>query len=114
MDSSVTSGGPVENWLAIIGVISLMYWTWRISAAFVGHRRGKEGAVLPAPASTTGQLSAAAAPAVYESDIAVIAAAVYAVLGAHRILHVQPERQGRIWAAEGRWMQQTSHNIRRP
>ncbi|MEA2741407.1 MAG: hypothetical protein QOH05_4714, partial [Acetobacteraceae bacterium] len=28
------TGGPLTNWLAIIGVISLIYWAWRIVAMF--------------------------------------------------------------------------------
>jgi len=47
-----------------------------------------------------------------ESDIVVIAAAVYAVLGAHRIVHLEAESQGQAWAVEGRWMQQTCHTTR--
>ena len=27
------TGGAVGNWLAIIGVLSLIYWAWRIVAA---------------------------------------------------------------------------------
>ena len=47
-----------------------------------------------------------------KDDIAVIAAAVYAMLGAHRIVHLEAESQGQAWAVEGRWMQQTSHTTR--
>ena len=42
-------------------------------------------------------------------DIAAIAAAVTAMLGAHRIIHLEAASPSH-WAFEGRWAQQTSHN----
>jgi hypothetical protein len=50
-----------------------------------------------------------AAPAIASDDIAVIAAAVYAMLDTHRIVHIEDTNRGVIWTAEGRWMHQTSH-----
>ena len=110
----MTHDGPVENWLAIIGVVSLIYWGWRIFAAFQSRGRGKPSAPVvstPAAAAAEGAVPAVAATPL-ESDIVVIAAAVYAVLGAHRIVHLEPESPGQGWAVEGRWMQQTSHTTR--
>ncbi len=46
-----------------------------------------------------------------EADIAAIAAAVYAMLGAHRIVHIEDVGRGLSWTAEGRWMHQTSHKV---
>lgn len=43
-----------------------------------------------------------------EGDIAVIAAAVHAMLGCVRIVHIGGHRDT-TWTSEGRWMQQTSH-----
>ena len=63
----------------------------------------------PAAAGSVAALAAVAAP---EDDIVVIAAAVYALLGAHRIVHLEAESQAQAWAVEGRWMQQTSHTTR--
>jgi len=109
----VTHDGPIENWLAIIGVVSLIYWGWRICAALLSRGRSQESApTAPAPAAASVDVAAPPVTAPPESDIAVIAAAVYAVLGAHRIVHLEPEGQEHGWAVEGRWMQQTSHVIR--
>lgn len=44
-----------------------------------------------------------------KNDIAVIAAAVYAMLGAHRIVRIQPSISGTSWAAQGRMIHHTSH-----
>ena len=44
-------------------------------------------------------------------DIAAISAAVYAVLGAHRIVRVEDARRQRAWGLEGRMMHQTSHQV---
>jgi hypothetical protein len=48
-----------------------------------------------------------------KTDIPAIAAAVYAVLGAHRIVHIESRGHGAGWAAEGRLAHHTSHNIAR-
>lgn len=42
-------------------------------------------------------------------DIPAIAAAVYAMIGTHRIVHIEDTRHGLTWTAEGRWQHQTSH-----
>jgi hypothetical protein len=109
MHEGAVANGPIENWLAIVGVISLIYWGWRICAAFLGRSPGKESApAVSTPAAAGGGVPAPAP----EDDIVVIAAAVYAVLGAHRIVHLEAESQGQAWAVEGRWIQQTSHTTR--
>lgn len=56
------------------------------------------------------------APALPGFDIAAdhvtaISAAVYAVLGSHRILHIEESRGRRGWLAEGRHAQHTSHGV---
>lgn len=112
MHEGTIANGPIGNWLAIIGVVSLIYWGWRICAAFLGRSPGRESAtVVPAPAAA-GDVAPLAAVAAPEGDIVVIAAAVYAQLGAHRIVRLEEESQAQAWAVEGRWMQQTSHTTR--
>jgi hypothetical protein len=51
-----------------------------------------------------------------EVPIAAIAAAVYAVVGPHRIVHIKRSSQGHDWKTEGRSTHHLSHNIprRRP
>jgi hypothetical protein len=111
MHENMIGGAVLTNWLAILGIISLMYWAWRMIAAF--QRRGS-GGQKAAPIATV----AALAPAQPEQtdasneDIAVIAAAVYAMLGTHRIIHVEAAGSSRAWEIEGRWAQQTSHTPR--
>ena len=103
---------PIGNWLAIIGVISLIYWGVRVCAAFLGRRAGKQSAAPVSPPAQSGGLDALAAAPSPEDDIVAIAAAVYALTGAHRIVRLEPESQAQAWAIEGRWMQQTSHKTR--
>jgi hypothetical protein len=43
--------------------------------------------------------------------IAAIAAAIYAVLGAHRIVHIEDRGRGFAWTAEGRAAHHASHTI---
>ena len=46
------------------------------------------------------------------SDIPAIAAAVYAIMGAHRIVHIEGVRARGSWIQEGRMIHQTSHAVR--
>src|SRR5271165_2064513 len=60
MNEGMIGGAVLTNWLAIVGVVSLMYWGWRIVAA-LQHRAGGDEKVAGAP---SGQVSVpAAAPA---------------------------------------------------
>ena len=43
--------------------------------------------------------------------VAAIAAAIYAVLGAHRIVHIEDRGRGFAWTAEGRAAHHASHSI---
>ena len=75
------------------------------------RRRGE------APA-TAREMAAPAAPGPVvdhaQDDIAAIAAAVYAIVGAHRIVRIQEAAGvGRAWTAEGRIIHQTSHQPQR-
>ncbi len=43
MNEHMIGGGVVNNWLAILGLLSLLYWAYRIIAGFQ-HRGGVEAA----------------------------------------------------------------------
>lgn len=43
--------------------------------------------------------------------VAAIAAAVYAFMGAHRIVHIEERSRSRSWTAEGRTAHHVSHNV---
>ena len=109
----------LNNWLAIVGLLSLMYWAWRVFAMI---RRRSHGITVGAPrgrhdrgrggdgrADRRAPPVEAPGPGAPLEDIAAIAAAVTAMLGAHRIIHLEAVGPGH-WAFEGRWAQQTSHN----
>jgi len=106
--------GLIGNWLAIFGVISLIYFGWRITIAFQKRRSARapdEAATAPLPAPRTAA-STATPVGTLADDIVAIAAAAYAVIGEHRIVHIEPASQDQAWALEGRWLQQTSHRPR--
>lgn len=44
-----------------------------------------------------------------ENDIAAISAAVYAIVGAHRLVHIEERGRGQTWAAAGRSVHHASH-----
>jgi hypothetical protein len=67
----------------------------------------KRGSAAPAPAPA---VPAAAEPDPARDDIAVIAAAVYATVGAHRILHIE-DRRGASWTVGGRLTHHGSHAV---
>jgi threonine/homoserine/homoserine lactone efflux protein len=103
------SGSPIlTNWLAIIGIISVMYWGWRIVASVQRRFRSSRPAEAASPAPLV-ETSFIPASNGFPEDIVVIAAAVHAMMGAHRIVRLESTRTGQTWAAEGRWMHQTSH-----
>ena len=71
------------------------------------HRR--RAGVAPTPVSIS------VAPAVDETlaHVAAVAAAVYAVLGAHRLVHIGEAMRGPAWTATGRLAHHASHMPRR-
>jgi hypothetical protein len=115
MNEHMIGGGVVNNWLAILGLLSLMYWAWRVFAAFQ-HRGGIATAPVGALAAVLSPVLRGVVtpgldtpgPGAPLEDIAAIAAAVTAMLGAHRIIHLEAVGSGH-WSFEGRWAQQTSH-----
>jgi hypothetical protein len=101
------TGGTIGNWLAIIGLLSLMYWAWLIVAALQRRKAAGPPASVERPVERP-----PAAAAMPPDDIAVIAAAVQAMLGAHRLVRIALDTGDSHWASEGRWMQQMSHKPR--
>jgi hypothetical protein len=92
----------VINGLAVIGAIACVIWLIKGIKALSANTQSSDVATTPT------QAGVAINPA--NDDIAVIASAVYAMLGSHRIVHIEDASKGHLWAAEGRWMHQTSHN----
>lgn len=93
-------GGPYGDWLAGIGIVSCLYWTFRLLAALIRYAQN-----APAGAATP------AAPPGLAEDLPVIAAAVAATLDSHRIVHIAALPHGQVWSAQGRWLHQTSHRL---
>lgn len=52
------------------------------------------------------------APEPAVSDIPAIAAAVYSMIGSHRIVHIEAGNKQGPWIHEGRILHQTSHAVR--
>ena len=76
------------------GILALSGWLHRHPDEAVG--------TAAAPVEPTGQ-----------DDIAVIAAAVYAMTGAQRIVHIEDVSRGRTWTASGRAAHYASHHLPR-
>ena len=94
-------GGPLGDWLAGIGIVSCLYWAYRLLAALI---RYAQDTPIDTGAPATGPYGPG-------EDLPVIAAAVAAImLDAHRIVHIEELPHGQIWSAQGRWLQQTSHS----
>ncbi|MFC1665684.1 hypothetical protein ACFL17_08670 [Pseudomonadota bacterium] len=67
--------------------------------------------VEPQSKKTMPVSSPALAPIPSGEIVAAISAAIYAALGAHRIIHIEERGRGRAWAVEGRTAHHTSHNV---
>jgi len=104
----------IVNGLAVIGAASCAYWAYRGGAVLLRFAQETPAGASPATVSAAAVSPAPGAPAQAppDNDIPVIAAAVSAMLGEHRILHIEDTQTGAIWTAEGRWLQQTSHTPR--
>ena len=95
----------------VIGVLAAVL----IRGIVVFLERSQAQAVVPSmPRTKPAYPPAASGPVVRADDggahIAAISAAVYAVLGAHRIVRIEAGGDSG-WAAQGRWLHQTT---RRP
>ena len=70
------------------------------------------GAVAREAAPSAAEPAPQAPAADIEADhVAAIAAAVYSVIGAHRILHIEDVQRGRGWVVEGRLAHHASHSL---
>ena len=95
----------VINCLAAIGAIAWITWlVKRLKAA------SSQSQAVPQSAVDIAQPAQVPAPA--NDDVAVIAAAVYAMIGSGRIVHIENTSSGQHWTAEGRWLHQNSHRTR--
>ncbi|NBC33905.1 MAG: hypothetical protein GVY13_14620 [Alphaproteobacteria bacterium] len=79
----------------------------------VGGGPRRSPALPRAPAETGGWGGAGGSDEIDEGHVAAISAAVYAVLGAHRVVRIEPAggpAGGRSsgWAAQGRWLHHTT------
>jgi hypothetical protein len=70
----------------------------------------KKPALAPAAASSP-PAAAAQIAGVPQEHVAAIAAAIHAVLGGHRILHIQDAHRHDGWTAEGRLAHHHSHTL---
>lgn len=87
-----------------------------VIALSVSARRQSAAKAAAAPAKPVARAPAAAPEAHAgppEADIAAITAAVYAIVGPHRIVRIQEAAGQQAWTAEGRILHQTSHQPHR-
>jgi uncharacterized membrane protein len=85
--------------LAGIGAVALVMWIIPGLKAMLAEAPAQSNEAVGAPAAVNSTI---------DDDIAVIAAAVYAMWGRHHIVHIDSHLD-HTWASEGRWMHQTSH-----
>jgi hypothetical protein len=85
--------------MLIAGVIKLMVWLLNLAERKPVDAGRPTHAAAPVPVAHD--------PAA--EHIAVIGAAVYACIGAHRIVHISDTRAGAGWRTEGRSAQHGSH-----
>ena len=83
--------------------------------------RGIVWALSRGPAQETAKAQAKPAPAlqpaaegVPQEHLAVITATIAAMLGAHRIVHIETPGRGYSWTAEARTVHHTSHTPHKP
>lgn len=98
--------------LTLIGAGTCIYWFIRFLALIVRVVQPppetlQDAAQPPIPQSP-------APPAVHDGPppehVAAIAAVVAAIMGEHRLIHLDDGQNSFSWSAEGRWIHQTSHS----
>ena len=101
--------GPAADWLAGIGIVSCLYWGFRLLAALIRYAQNSP-IDTGAPATSVAAHAATEVPHGLAEDLPVIAAAVAAMLDSHRIVHIEELPHGQVWSAQGRWLNQLSHS----
>jgi hypothetical protein len=96
----------VINGLIGMGAIACVVWLIQ------GLKALSARAALSQPAAASASAPSSATAPSFNGDIAVIAAAVYAMSSCYRVVHIDDAGMSHRWAAEGRWMHQTSHRLR--
>jgi Na+-transporting methylmalonyl-CoA/oxaloacetate decarboxylase gamma subunit len=94
----------------IVIVVSMLVAAIIRGIVWVLSRQAKQEAVK-APARPAAQPALAGVP---QEHLAVITAAVAAMMGAHRIVHIATPDRGYSWTAEARTVHHTSHAPRAP
>jgi hypothetical protein len=103
-------------WMYVLAIIIAILAAILIRFIVVGLERRHPKTEQPKPAAARAPSKPSPASpskdAAPQDDVAAIAAAVYAVLGAHRIIRIEPSETRLTWAAQGRWLHQTSRRAR--
>jgi len=105
-------GGSVQTSLfayGLMAVVSMLAAVMVQGIVVVLQKTQKKPQAAPTPVSIS------VAPAVNETEahVAAVAAAVYAILGGHRLVHIGDAGRAPGWAAYGRTLHHTSHAPRR-
>ena len=100
---------PIVESLAMYGLAIVIAFATALVIRGIVLVTGRVGSAEETKASAAPAPVARPVDGVPPEHIAAIAAAVYAVLGSHRIVHISDAGRGLAWTAEGRLMHQTSH-----
>ncbi len=95
--------------LAIAAVIKIV----GALAASRARRRARRAAGAPATDGAPQEGAPRERGPPDEAEVAAIAAAIHAMLGKHRIVHLAERSHGAAWAAEGRAAHHASHDVAR-
>jgi hypothetical protein len=111
VDGLAVIGAGTCLWVGITGLGRLLGWIERSEI----ERQAAEAAAAratpaAAPAAPRAPVRTADAGSDLSGDlVAAISAAVAALGDGMRVVHISEPATGHAWAAEGRWMHQTSH-----
>jgi hypothetical protein len=105
------------DWLGVIVAVVVLWVAARYLGRFLSWIERSEIARQQAEAAAVRNKAAAAARAAVSSipegipyhHVVAIAAAVAAC--GYRVIHIADHATGHVWASEGRWMHQTSHQV---
>ena len=110
--------GPIifqSVWMYALTIVIAMAAAVLISVIVMILARQRASNPSAAAPAAVGESTPAAATAMTGQDaaqdhVAAISAAVYAALGVHRIVRIEPAFRSPMWATEGRWLHHASHH----
>jgi hypothetical protein len=114
MNSSYTTMNAIGDILVIYGIVIVVSMLVAVVIRGIVWALSRQAATTVAPVVVKPAAPQPVVVGIPQEHLAVIAAAVAAMMGAHRIVRIETSARGYSWTAEARSVHHTSHAPRAP